>query len=200
MITMWWASLSLVMKILWGITIAASLVFVIQSVLTFVGADSAPDGADMPGDIPADADLAAAGHAGMNLYTFRNFVNFCLGFGWTAVLFYDRLPSKAVVFVLAFIVGAILVAAVMWLFKWLYGMQQSGNIDVFKSAAGCSGTVYLTVPGGRKGEGKVQISISGAVREYNAVTDGETIPNGTPITVTGVLNAGTLIVNKSESK
>ena len=43
MIASWWASLSLIMKILWGVTLAASLVFIIQSVLTFIGADMGGD-------------------------------------------------------------------------------------------------------------------------------------------------------------
>ena len=35
----WWATLSVMMKILWGITLAASLIFIIQTVMTFIGAD-----------------------------------------------------------------------------------------------------------------------------------------------------------------
>lgn len=31
----WWTSLDAMMKILWGITLAASLIFVIQSIMTF---------------------------------------------------------------------------------------------------------------------------------------------------------------------
>lgn len=43
MIASWWAELSLVMKILWGVTLAASSVFIIQSIFTFVGADADSD-------------------------------------------------------------------------------------------------------------------------------------------------------------
>ena len=73
-------------------------------------------------------------------------------------------------------------------------MQQSGNIDVFKSAVGCEGTVYLTIPAERKGLGKVQITINNAIREYDALTDGEALQTGVPITVTEVLNDHTLVV------
>ena len=78
-------------------------------------------------------------------------------------------------------------------------MQQSGNIDVYKSAVGCTGTVYLTIPGERKGDGKVQITINNAVREYAALTDGETIKTGTPIKVIEVINQGTLLVEELNS-
>ena len=46
MITSWWVSLSLAMKILWGITLAASLIFIIQSIMTFIGADAGDGGID----------------------------------------------------------------------------------------------------------------------------------------------------------
>ena len=64
MIASWWASLSLIMKILWGVTLAASLVFIIQSVLTFIGADM---GGDFDTDFDTGADFSADGDSGMNL-------------------------------------------------------------------------------------------------------------------------------------
>lgn len=195
----WWASLSVLQRVLWGITLAASLVFVIQSIMTFLGADS---GGEMDMDTSVDFDTDVSGDlpdTGMNLYTFRNFVNFCLGFGWTSVLFYDRINSIALLFFVAVLVGLALVTAVMYMFKWLSSMQQSGNINLYKSAVGCQGTSYLTIPGERGGEGKVQISINGAIREYNAVTDEEQIPTGTPIKVIEVLNENTVVVSKLNS-
>ena len=92
-----------------------------------------------------------------------------------------------------------LVFIVMLLFKWLTDMQQSGNISVYKSAVGCEGTVYLTIPGARAGEGKVQITINGSVREYAALTDSDTLKTGTPIKVVEVINASTLLVEELNS-
>ena len=40
MIATWWAELSPVMKLLWGVTLTATLIFVIQTVMTFLGADA----------------------------------------------------------------------------------------------------------------------------------------------------------------
>lgn len=223
--TAWWTSLDLMMKILWGITIASSLIFVIQTVMTFLGADSGDfdmdSGMDIPdGDIPSvggggHTDFGgggvhaggldstgpgeAAGTDGMSLYTFRNFVNFFLGFGWTAVLMRDSISSTALLLFLSVIVGVALVAAVMYLFKWLSGMQQSGNINVYRSAVGCQGKVYLTIPGERQGTGKVQITINNSVREYSAVTDGDTLKTGTDIRVVEVVNASTMLVEPLNS-
>ena len=187
----WWTSLSTAMQVLWAITLSASLIFVIQTVMTFLGL----------GDHDADFDLDTSDGSfdadpSMSLLTFRNLVNFCLGFGWTAVLMHEKIQSNALLIIVSVIVGILLVTVVMWIFKWLSGMQQTGNIDVHKSAVGCEGKVYLTIPGERKGEGKVQITINNAVREYDAVTDGETIPTGKAIKVTEVINDYTLLVEE----
>lgn len=251
--TAWWTSLDLMMKILWGITIASSLIFVIQTVMTFLGADAGdfdggsadiPDGGldaggfgstggtgsfgggldagsaggfgttggfggagtaggfggtGTPGELSTAGPGEAMGTDGMNLYTFRNFVNFFLGFGWTAVLMRDSISSTALLLLLAVIVGVALVAAVMYLFKWLSGMQQSGNINVYTSAVGCQGKVYLTIPGERAGTGKVQITINNSIREYEAVTDGDTLKTGTDIRVIEVINASTMLVEPLNS-
>ena len=199
MIASWWAGLSLVMKILWGVTLAATLVFIIQSILTFMGAD-ADSNFDVDVDTSMDGSDLSNIDGGSNLYTFRNFVNFLLGFGWSFILLQDSIPPVALRVVVSVLVGIALVAAVMYLFKWLAGMQQSGNIDIATSAKGCEGKVYLTIPAAESGEGKVQITISGAVREYNAVTDSEVpLKTGTPIRVVDVVNANTVLVEQNNT-
>ena len=194
--TEWWTSLDLFMKILWCIAIASSLIFIIETVLTFIGAD-------VEMDMDTDFDMPDGGFEGdpsMNLYTFRNLVNFLLGMSWTAILLNGQISSKALLMAIAFAVGAILVFAVMMLFKGLSKMQQSGNINVFESAVGCNGKVYLTIPGERKGTGKVQININNSVREYDALTDSEDdLKTGTSIKVTEVIDASTLIVEEINS-
>ena len=211
----WWNSLEPAMKVLWAVTLSASLVFVIQTVMTFLGAagdtdfdintdmDTAgpSDVGDGSVDVGADVETGESGHlgTGMNLLTFRNFINFLIGFGWTAILLKDSVPAIAPRLLIAIVVGVVLVFIVMLLFKWLTDMQQSGNINVFKSAVDCEGTVYLTIPGERAGEGKVQITINNAVREYAAVTDGPTLKTGQRIRVVEVVSANTLLVEEINS-
>ena len=192
--TEWWTSLDLFMKILWCIAIASSLIFIVETILTFIGAYVEMD---------TDIDVADGGFEGdpsMNLYTFRNLVNFLLGMSWTAIILNDQIASKALLMLIAFAVGALLVAAVMYMFKWLSKMQQSGNINIFQSAAGCNGKVYLTIPAERKGTGKVQISINESIREYDALTDSETeLKTGTAIKVVEVIDSSTLLVEEINS-
>lgn len=196
MISEWWTSLDLFMKILWGIATATSVIFIIETILTFIGLDH---------DVEFDTDFDTPNGSfdaepSMNLYTFRNLVNFLLGTSWTAILLKEQIASKALLMAIAVLAGALLVVAVMYLFKWLSKMQQSGNIDIYKAAAGCQGKVYLTIPAERKGTGKVQISINEAVREYDAVTDSETdLKTGTNIKVVEVVDASTLLVEEINS-
>ena len=197
--------MSVMMKILWGITLSASLIFIVQSVMTFLGADSGNGDFDMDtdvsGDVPdgTDAPDTAAHGTGQGLLTFRNFVNFFLGFGWCAILLRNSVSSTPLLLVISVLVGVGLVVLVLMLFRWLGGMQQAGNINVFTSAVGCEGKVYLTIPGERAGSGKVQITINDAVREYEAVTDGPKLVTGTGIRVVEAISADTLLVEPLES-
>lgn len=198
----WWTTLSTAMKILWGITLSASLIFVIQTILTFIGADGSMDtdfdASGMDADVPDASDAADAG-SGMNLLTFRNFINFFIGFGWSAILLRESINSTSLLLIISVLVGIGLVAIVMLIFKWLTGMQQSGNIDLDKCAEGCQGKVYLTIPAERGGQGKVQITINNAVREYDAVTDGDALKTGKDIRVLEVINGTTLLVEEINS-
>ncbi|MCI6492723.1 MAG: hypothetical protein MSA02_02675 [Bacteroidales bacterium] len=193
--TEWWTSLDLFMKILWSIAIATSLIFIIETILTFIGIDH-----EIDADFDTSMDGGFESEPSMNLYTFRNLVNFLLGMSWTAILLKEKIVSTALLMVIAVAVGVMLVAAVMYMFKWLSKMQQSGNIDVYKCAVGCIGKVYLTIPAQRKGAGKVQITINEAVREYDALTDSENeLKTGASIKVIEVLDSSTLLVEEMNS-
>lgn len=184
----WWFSLDIYMKVLWCITLTASLIFIVQTILTFIGMDS-----DTSMDVNPDTDISS-GEFPFELFTLRNFINFFLGFGWTAIALQEKFSGSVVIF-LSCLVGVLLVAAVMYIFYLMSKMEQSGNIST-ADAVGCKGNVYLKIPGTRSGEGKIQISIQGAIREYDAVTNGEELATGTPIIVTQVLNENVLVVTK----
>lgn len=186
----WWLTLDLFMKIVWGVAIFSSVIFIVQAILTFVGMDS---GTDFSGDL--DVDASSDMETPFQLFTFRNLINFLLGFSWTIIALQASALSTGWLIVLAIVVGVALVAAVMLLFIWLNSLQQSGTISVSQTV-GCKGNVYLTIPGGRSGQGMVQITVQGAVREFNAQTDEETLSNGTPIQVVEVLSANILLVKR----
>jgi len=198
----WWTALSTAMQILWGITLVVSLIFVVQTILTFLGVASDADFDINVSDVDSgglDMDSSASEGTGMGLLTFRNFVNFFLGFGWSAILLQKSITSTAWLMIVSVVVGIALVAVVMMLFKWLSSMQQSGNINIRTQAAGCTGKVYLAIPAAREGTGKVQININNSVREYDALTDGDALPTGSAITVVDYVSENLLLVEASES-
>lgn len=187
----WWSSLGLFMQSVWCITLFASLVFVVQTIMTFVGMDG-----DGGMDVDLDADIPGDGDGGpFQLFTFRNFINFMLGFGWSIISLQGVIENQFLLILVAVVVGVLLVAAVMAIFRFMSGMQQSGTIRM-ANAVGCRGNVYLKIPGEKKGEGKVQISIQGAIREFDAITVGEELETGAPIKVVEVVNDSMLLVER----
>ena len=184
MILLAWSALPLEMKVIWVATILASIIFIIQTVMTFMGAD-----ADM------EMDMLNEGGGG-NLYTFRNIINFVLGFGWSAIILSGLLrPMWNMIFSVFF--GLLFVVLVMGVFHSLSKMQQSGNIVLRAAAVGCKGKVYLPIPAANQGRGKVQITINDAVREYDAITFGdEELTTGTSIIVLNVVDENTLEVKR----
>ena len=187
----WWSSLGLFMQSVWCITLFASLVFVIQTIMTFIGMDT-----DGGMDVDVSADTATDGGSGpFQLFTFRNFINFLLGFGWSIISFEKAIENQFVLILVSAVIGVLLVMAVMAIFRFMSRMEQSGTINM-ANAVGCKGNVYLKIPGEKRGEGKVQISIQGAIREFDALTVGEELETGAPIRVVEVINDNTLLVER----
>ena len=147
-------------------------------------------------DVDVSADTAIDGDSGpFQLFTFRNFINFLLGFGWSIISFEKAIENQFVLILVSAVIGVLLVMAVMAIFRFMSRMEQSGTINM-ANAVGCKGNVYLKIPGEKRGEGKVQISIQGAIREFDALTTGEELETGAPIRVVEVINDSTLLVER----
>ena len=177
-------------RAVWVIAVTTGLIFLVQTVMTFAGMDSTGGGMDVDfdGDFNADHD-----HGPFQLFTFRNFVNFLLGFSWTIIAFDGIIGNRLVLVLLGLLVGALLVAGVMYLFFAMGKLQQSGNMDI-KQAVGKTAEIYLTVPGHKNGMGKVHVQIQGTLRELDAITEGETLPSGTFVKVLAVVEDRVLLV------
>jgi hypothetical protein len=62
-------------------------------------------------------------------------------------------------------------------------------------AVGVHGKVYVPVPGGHQGRGKVQLSVQDRIVEYAAVTSGpQTLHTGAAVVVTRIVDAATVEV------
>lgn len=184
-----WTSLDSFEKILWAIALPSSLIFVIQSVMTFIGMD-AHDGmdADVTGGTEGDPTP-------FQLFTIRSLVNFMLGFSWTGISLYGNIESKPLIVIFSTLGGIILAAAVMLLFYFMSKLESSGNI-ASKDAVGRTGIVYVPIGEHKSRAGKVQISVKGAVREYDALTEGEGLKTGEPIVIKSIIDESLLLVEK----
>jgi hypothetical protein len=62
---------------------------------------------------------------------------------------------------------------------------------------GLPATVYIPIPAGSKGAGKVQLSMQNRIVEYQAVTDdAEPLKTGDKVEVIGVMNSDTVQVRR----
>lgn len=184
-----WTSLDSFEKILWAIAIPASLIFIIQSVMTFIGMD-AHDGmqADVQGGSEGDPTP-------FQLFTVRSLVNFMLGFSWTGISVYGSIESKPLIIFLSTLGGILLAAAVMLLFYMMSKLESNGNIHS-KDTVGLTGIVYVPIAEHKSRAGKVQIAVRGAVREYDALTEGGYLKTGEPIVVKSIIDGSLLLVEK----
>ncbi len=187
----WWTAMDIMTKTVWIVAIITSLIFVIQMIMTFVGMDS---NADFSGEV-GDTSMGDAGSFPFQLFTFRNFINFFLGFSWSYIVFYDLVSSVAWVIVISVFVGLLVVAGVMMIFYSMSRMTESGNIHI-EQTIGSTAHVYIPIPGNREGRGKIQLSIQSSIREYDAITAGEALKTGNIVKVIEVVEGSILLVEK----
>lgn len=197
----WWTALDSFEKALWAITLIATVIFIFQTIATFMGMDSDSgldadfngdmDGGDLSGGMDGD------GGEGMpfQLFTLRNFINFFLGFGWTVISLQDNIESRPLTLVIGVVVGALLVAAVMYMFYYMGKLAESGNMKI-SNALNKTVQVYLTVPAEKQGMGKVHIKLQDSLRELDAITDGEAIASGSMARVKEIIDGKLLLIEK----
>lgn len=183
------ADLDSLHRIFWYVALASSLIFLVQTVLTFLGSDSS-DGvnADFDGNLDhADAPF--------QLFSLRNLVNFLLGFGWTGVAFYESIQNKYLLIGLAVIVGIAFVILFFFLILQILKLTEDNTFKI-ENLVGKSGEVYINIPAAMSGSGKVQISYKGSNHELTAMTrSGEAISSSSFVRVDEVQDK-VLIVSK----
>lgn len=197
-ITTWYSSLDPTLRVYWGIAIFASIVFIIQTTMSFIGmGDVDGAGADADMDFDGTPDTDSLDDAGtMHLLSIRNIFYFLLGFGWAGVSLWRTIPNHVVLAIVAILVGCLFVAIFMVLFRQMMKLQHNGAFDI-NDAVGKVCDVYLRIPAEGKGLGKVQISFNGSIQELDARTEGEQLPSGSKVRVLRVIDKKVLEVEKA---
>lgn len=177
------------LRIYWYVAIGASLVFIFQTILSFVGSDS--HGLDT--DIDSDGDFDDSSHS-FHIFSFRNLVNFLLGFSWTGIAFYNTISNKVILIILSFIIGLVFILIFFLIVKVMMKLAENNSFDI-NNTINKTADVYLTIPANKSGKGKVLISVKGSIHELNAITThDEAIKSGKIVRVVAVTENQILIV------
>lgn len=186
----WFISITSFEKVFWYFAIPFSVVFIIQTILAFLGIGFE---GDVDGDLDSSGDFADGG--GFPIFTVRNFIIFFTVFGWTGITSINSGVSNGVTLILAIGLGLVVMFIVGGIFYFMANMTESGNVNI-NNAINKVGEVYLTIPMKRSGTGKVQIIIQGTVREIDAITDDEMIKSGEKVKVVDVIENTVLLVKR----
>lgn len=178
-----------ILQIFWYVAIPTSIVFTIQTLMTFVGAD-ASDGIDA--DFDADFDGT---DAPFQLFSLRNLVNFLLGFSWTGISFYSTIESQNWLIALSTAVGFVFVLMFFFVINQIKKLAEDNTFKL-NHAINKTADVYLSIPGQKSGKGKIALNVKGSYHELDAVTEGETLETGAVVTVVGIVNSDLLLVKK----
>jgi len=176
------------------IGISFGIIFLFLNGAVFFGADS-----DMDSDVDVDGgdfDGAAGGLMG-EAFTLRSLVNFLAFFGWIGVFCIEQgytMWATIGISVGSSMLLTIIFAAIMFGFKKLQATPKDiDKDDVLNYPA----TVYLVIPG-KDQRGKIQMSIRGALRTIDALSEnGEKIDTNSQVTVTGFITDNLVKVSKT---
>lgn len=180
-------NLDTLLKTFWFVAIPTSLIFIIQTVMTFMGTDSS-DG--LQPDF--DGDLNGA-DAPFQLFSLRNLINFLLGFSWTGISFYTTISNKPLLIVLSLVVGVLFVYLFFIIIRQVQKLAEDNSFKI-ANTLNKTAEVYLTIPENKKGKGKIMISVNGAFHELEAMTENDKIQSGAVVKVVRIENDNILIV------
>jgi len=160
-------------------------VLVLQLLLGLLGLHQG----DMP-DVHSGDGLASEGlalrsvramSAGLTFFGLGGLAGLRLDLGWPVAL------------VIGAVAGAAAMVGVAALLRSFMRLESDGTVAI-ERAIGVTGTVYLAIPGGRDGPGKVHLKLQNRTVECQAVTPDSAIPTGASVLVVDVEGSDTVVV------
>jgi len=191
--------------IYWACAILGCTLVGIQVVLQVFGlfdSDADLDGAHADVDAGHAADSGiheVQGHGNVifGILSFKALSAFAGIFGLVGLILIDREVGTGGRVAASAGAGFVGMLGVGWMMRGLSRLQSSGNIDI-RNAVGCRGTVYLPIPQGNTGQGKVTVTVQGRSMEFGAVTEGEALATGARVTVLAVEGEMLKVVSDQE--
>jgi hypothetical protein len=179
---------------------AGGTVLVLQFVLALLGIGGSESAELDPGADVSAADLASgagshydtdagegpSAHAAALAFKYlslRTIVAFFAFFGLTGLLGLDSDWGSGPTIAASLAAGFSAFYLVGWIWRALFRLESSGNLDL-RNAIGQPARVYLGIPSGSEGRGKIHIEVQGRTVELDAVSQGEApIPSGARVRV-----------------
>lgn len=175
------------LRTLWYIAIPTSIIFTIQSIMTFIGGD-ASDGTEF------DAQDLDGDHSG-HIFSLRNLINFLLGFSWAGIGFYNSIENRFLLLFIALNVGFGFVVMFFYLIKQLLKLNEDNTFNI-KNVLLKTADVYLLIPAKGGGKGKIHISVNGSLHELDAISTSDKIETGAVVRIIDITSDNLVVVEK----
>lgn len=182
-------SMEPLLRTFWYVAIPTSIIFIIQTIMTFMGGDVA-DG------VEADFDSNLTdGSTPFQLFSLRNLIHFLLGFSWSGLAFYNAIASPALLLIVSTLVGASFVYLFFLVLVQVSKLAEDNSFRISQTV-GKTAEVYLRIPANNTGKGKIMVSVRGSMHELDAITAGDELPSGSMVKIESVQTDNLLVVSK----
>ncbi len=206
----WWNGLDMILKILYCIAMPASLVFVIQTILSLLGGFEGGVGVDISdtsgidfhggSDIGEMADAADMGGTSfgdggnpadftiMSMLTLQGIVTFLTVMGWSSIVAISSGTPALLSILVGIALGFLAMYAAAKILHASGKLAENGTLDL-RNAMGEIGRVYIPIPAKGNGAGKVTMQVQGRYIECAAMALGtESLATGQMVRVIDVRN------------
>ncbi len=174
-----------------SMAIIGTALFLLSTLMTFIGSST-----DVDVDIDNDGAIDIhhdTGFADLKIFSAKTIIAFVMFVGWGGIVFGNTVYG----FIGAFALGIFMMFVTAYLIVLILKLQESGNIND-EAFVGLTGIVYMTIPGDRAHEGKVQVTTKSGIREVAALAD-KKIETGTPVKIKSKHAEGCFIVDTIDS-
>jgi len=174
--------------------IIGGTVLAVQTLLTVIGIGID----DLDTDHSLDHDLTDGAHHGVfGVLSLKALVAFATFFGLAGLASQSGGLGKGPSLAVAIAAGLASVWIVASLMRALSKLQSQGNLDLH-NAVGETAEVYVRIPAGRQGVGRVLMNLQGRRVECKAVTQGAELSRGTLVRVTELHGSDVLVVTTAD--
>lgn len=148
---------------------------------------------DHPGEAADHVEHAHGSTWFFGIVTFRTVIAALTFFGLAGMTSLTNQFNEGQSLLIGCGAGLAAMYGVHWLMRQLSELRVDGTVQI-DQAVGKTGNVYLRVPGGRQGAGKIHLNLQNRTVELAAWTEQAELPTGAPVVVTRIVGPDTVEV------